>query len=178
MISYLSYRILYIFSFYKVYIHLLWFKRITCPYLLGCINHFVDSWYHGQYMTSFFETLTPRENYFWYLAEYFDSSFTDIYFQWTNEQHTRIDTDDGLVPNSKQTIVWSSGGLVYWRICVTRSQWIKGNRKVDIVVSRLWLNWYKPYVCCSLFLGGTYSKNTCIGTMDTESFVAPFTNMV
>ena len=37
-------------------------------------------------------------------------------FPGSNYQYANIDSDDGLVPDRLQTIIWTNVGLVYWRI--------------------------------------------------------------
>ena len=34
-------------------------------------------------------------------------------------------SDDGLAQTRRQTIIWTKDGIVYWRICVTRPQWVR-----------------------------------------------------
>ena len=44
---------------------------------------------------------------------YFDSNFNEICSQGSNEQYASISSDNGLAPNSRQAIIWTSDGLVY-----------------------------------------------------------------
>ena len=37
----------------------------------------------------------------------------------SNEHYASIGSDNGLVPNRRQAIIWTNDGLVYWRICVS-----------------------------------------------------------
>ena len=46
----------------------------------------------------------------------FQLNFIEICSLWLNWQCTIIDSDNGLVPNRRQAIVWSSNGGFYWRI--------------------------------------------------------------
>ena len=52
---------------------------------------------------------------FWVWTSYhFHSNFSEICSQRSNEQHTSIDSDNGLVPNRRQAIIWFDYGLIYW----------------------------------------------------------------
>ena len=52
---------------------------------------------------------------------YFSSNFTEICSQGSNYQFTSIGSDDGLVPNRRQGIFWTKGGLIYWCMYVSLS---------------------------------------------------------
>ena len=43
-------------------------------------------------------------------------SFTEIGSLWSNEQYTNIGSDNGLVPNKRQTFIRTDGGQICWRI--------------------------------------------------------------
>ena len=48
----------------------------------------------------------------------FDSHFTEVCSQWSNQQLSSIGWDKGLVPNRRQIIIWTNDFGVYWRIYV------------------------------------------------------------
>ena len=45
----------------------------------------------------------------------------EVYFQALNWQHTSIGSNNDLAPKRRQAIIWTSGGLVYWRIYASTS---------------------------------------------------------
>ena len=47
---------------------------------------------------------------------YFDLNFTEICSQGSNKQYGSIGSDNGLVLNWRQAIIWTNDGLVYWCI--------------------------------------------------------------
>ena len=47
---------------------------------------------------------------------YFDKDWTDICFQGPSQQYTSTSSDNGLVPNRRQSITWANNGPVYWCI--------------------------------------------------------------
>ena len=48
------------------------------------------------------------------LMRKFYSNFTGIYFYGSNWQQSSIGSDNGLVPNRQQAIIWTNDGLVHW----------------------------------------------------------------
>ena len=44
----------------------------------------------------------------------FDLDYNEIYSQGFNWQYDNIDSDNGLVRNKRQAIVWNNAGLVGW----------------------------------------------------------------
>ena len=48
----------------------------------------------------------------WYIFD-FDLTFTEVCFPRPNSQHASIDSDNGLVPNRQQVIIWNNNGLGY-----------------------------------------------------------------
>ena len=56
---------------------------------------------------------------------YFDSYFIEIYSQGSNFQYASIGSDNGMMLNKQQVIIWTKGGLVYWGIYASlTSQWV------------------------------------------------------
>ena len=54
----------------------------------------------------------------------FEFNFTEICSLWSNRQYGSTDSDNRLVPNRWQAIIWTHDALTYWRIYVTRAQWV------------------------------------------------------
>ena len=47
---------------------------------------------------------------------YFDSNFTEVYFQGPNQQHFSIGSDNGLAPIRRQAIILTNVEPAHWRI--------------------------------------------------------------
>ena len=47
---------------------------------------------------------------------YFYSNFTDSWPRWSDSQYCIIGSDNGLVLNGHQVIIWIKDGLVAWRL--------------------------------------------------------------
>ena len=56
---------------------------------------------------------------FQFIALYFHSNVTDIYSQQPDLQWSNIGSDNALVPNWLQAIIWASDGPIYWLIYAT-----------------------------------------------------------
>ena len=65
---------------------------------------------------------------------YFYSNFTTICSWGSNRQYTSIASDNGLAPNSHQAIIWTNGGLSYWRDAYMCDS---GNMRFDGVVNEV-----------------------------------------
>ena len=50
---------------------------------------------------------------------YFEKYFTDICSQGFNWQSSSIGTDNGLMPNRQQAIIWTSADPIHWRMYAT-----------------------------------------------------------
>ena len=50
------------------------------------------------------------------------------------KQYAIIGLDNGLVLNRQKWVIWTNGGLLYWSICITQSQWV--NRCYEIITQR------------------------------------------
>ena len=48
-------------------------------------------------------------------------NFTEICYLGSNWQYGSIGSDNGLVPDRQQAIIWTSDGLDYWRIYASLS---------------------------------------------------------
>ena len=46
----------------------------------------------------------------------FQINFTEICSLGSNWQYGSIGSDHGLVPSMRQAIIWTNGGMLYWRI--------------------------------------------------------------
>ena len=109
-----------------VVVHLFVFIH-WCLEVLFCMVH----WRWSGYCTHM-NTLRPRQNVCLLadgnficiiLNKTFLISNDKIYFieicsLWSNWQYVIIGSDNGLAPNRRQAIIWTSDGLVYWCIYV------------------------------------------------------------
>ena len=48
--------------------------------------------------------------------EFYKKNFIEICFLGCNWQYDSIGSDNGLVPNRRQAIIWSNVGMFYWPI--------------------------------------------------------------
>ena len=46
----------------------------------------------------------------------FDSDFTEVSSQWSNQQYSSIESYNGLTPLRREAIMWINDGLICWRI--------------------------------------------------------------
>ena len=69
----------------------------------------------------------------------FDSSYTEVYYQWSNLQYVIIDSDNVLAPHRRQVITWSNDDPVLWRIYATaglnKSKYVRVTDDTSLFVS-------------------------------------------
>ena len=69
----------------------------------------------------------------------FVSSYTEVYYQWSNLQYVIIDSDNVLAPHRRQVITWSNDDPVLWRIYATaglnKSKYVRVTDDTSLFVS-------------------------------------------
>ena len=106
-----------------------WFETLSFPLW----RQYNDSYtpggccYMGYPPRMYLNTLRPRQNGRHFADDIFNCIFLNENFWISNislkcvpygliEKYVIVGSDNGLAPNKRQAIIWSNGGLVYWRI--------------------------------------------------------------
>ena len=64
---------------------------------------------------------------------YFDSNFTEVCSQESNEQYSSIGLDNGLAPIRLQAIIWTNEDPVHWRLYAA----LGGDELIDYYINAL-----------------------------------------
>ena len=58
----------------------------------------------------------PSDAFSWMKILYFDYNFTEVYSKGSSWKYINIGSDNGLVPNRRQAIIWTNANPIHWLI--------------------------------------------------------------
>ena len=84
----------------------------------------------------------------------FKWNFIEIRYLGSSWQLTITGSGNGLSPNSRQAIIWTNDGIVYWHICVTRPQCDNSHKNIERHTAHTIVSWPNPIMMILLMWNG------------------------
>ena len=94
-----------------------WFQLELRCQTLEILHYWLAHW--GRDKMATISQTTFSSAFSWMKLLNFRSNLTEIYSLGSNWEYGSIGSDNGLVPNRHQAIIWSSAGMLYWCIYVS-----------------------------------------------------------
>ena len=93
---------------YQLYLE--WGKQICFRYWYSYGTDFISNTLRPRQNGRHFPNDTFQMNFLERKCVNFDSDFTEVCSQWSNEQYSSIRSDNGLAPARRQAIIWTNDG--------------------------------------------------------------------